>query len=98
MHSGKGSEISVTSRGKTSWLSIASLVAELVRLKIDVIVTAGPASTRLAKEATLTTPIVMAQVNDPVGNGFVASLARPGGNITGLATLAPEISGKQLEL
>jgi putative ABC transport system substrate-binding protein len=75
-----------------------SLVAELVRLKVDVIVTAGPASTRPAKEATLTTPIVMAQVNDPVGNGFVASLARPGGNITGLATLAPEISGKQLEL
>jgi len=77
---------------------VRELAAELVRLKVDVIVTAGPASTRLAKEATLTTPIVMAQVNDPVGNGFVASLARPGGNITGLATLAPEISGKQLEL
>src|SRR5215813_4191814 len=77
---------------------VRELAAELVRLKVDVIVTAGPASTRLAKEATLTTPIVMAQVNDPVGNGFVTSLARPGGNITGLATLAPEISGKQLEL
>jgi putative tryptophan/tyrosine transport system substrate-binding protein len=77
---------------------VRELAAELVRLKVDVIVTAGPASTRPAKEATLTTPIVMAQVNDPVGNGFVASLARPGGNITGLATLAPEISGKQLEL
>ena len=77
---------------------LPTLAAELVRLKVDVIVTAGPASTRPAKEATVTIPIVMAQVNDPVGNGFVASLARPGGNITGLSTLAPEISGKQLEL
>ena len=74
------------------------LAAELVRLKVDVIVTAGPASTRPAKEATSTIPIVMGFDNDPVGNGFVASLARPGGNITGLSTLAPEISGKQLEL
>ena len=77
---------------------LPALAAELVRLKIDVIVTAGATSTRAAKEATVTTPIVMAQVNDPVGNGFVASLARPGRNITGLSTLAPEISGKQLEL
>jgi putative ABC transport system substrate-binding protein len=69
-----------------------------VRLKVDVIVTAGPVSTRAAKEATVTIPIVMAQDPDPVGSGFVASLARPGGNITGLATLAPEISRKQLEL
>ena len=69
-----------------------------MRLKVDVIVTAGPPATRAAKEATATIPIVMAQDTDPVGNGFVASLARPGGNITGLSTLAPEISGKQLEL
>ena len=74
------------------------LAAELVRLKVDVIVTAGPASTRPAKEATSTIPIVMGFDNDPIGNGFVASLARPGGNITGLCSLAPEISGKQLEL
>src|SRR5262249_37787440 len=74
------------------------LIAELVRLKVEVIVTGGPASTRAAKEATSTIPIVMAQDNDPVANGFVASLARPGGNITGLATLAPEIGGKRLEL
>jgi putative tryptophan/tyrosine transport system substrate-binding protein len=74
------------------------LAAELARLKVDVIVTGGPAATRATKEATSTIPIVMAQDNDPVGNGFVASLARPGGNITGLATLAPEISGKRLEL
>ena len=77
---------------------LPALAAELVRLKVDVIVTAGPAATRAAKEATSTIPIVMAQDTDPVGNGFVASLARPGGNITGLSTLAPELSGKRLEL
>jgi ABC-type uncharacterized transport system substrate-binding protein len=77
---------------------LPALAADLVRLKVDVIVTAGGTSTRVAKEATATIPIVMAQDNDPVGNGFVASLARPGGNITGLATLAPEIAGKRLEL
>ena len=77
---------------------LPALAAELVRLKVDIIVTAGPPATRAAKEATTTIPIVMAQDTDPVGNGFVASLARPGGNITGLSTLAPEISGKQLEL
>jgi putative ABC transport system substrate-binding protein len=69
-----------------------------VRLKVDVIVTGGGAATRFAKEATKTIPIVMAQDDDPVASGFVASLARPGGNITGLATLAPELSGKRLEL
>jgi putative tryptophan/tyrosine transport system substrate-binding protein len=74
------------------------LAAELVRLKVDVIVTAGPAATRPAKEATAVIPIVMGVDDDPVGNGFVASLARPGGSITGLSTLGPEISGKQLEL
>src|SRR5215831_8926690 len=74
------------------------LAAELVRLKVDVIVTSGPAPTRAAKAATATIPIVMAQDNDPVGTGIVASLAQPGGNITGLATLAPEIGGKRLEL
>jgi len=72
------------------------LAAELARLKVDVIVTTGPTATRAAKEATVTIPIVFAQDTDPVGNGFVASLARPGRNITGLSTLAPEISGKQL--
>jgi ABC-type uncharacterized transport system substrate-binding protein len=74
------------------------LAAELVRLKVDVIVSAGPPPTLAAKEATLTIPIVMGNDPDPVGNGFVASLARPGGNITGLSSLAPEISGKQVEL
>src|SRR5580765_1755863 len=77
---------------------LPELAAELVRLKVDVIVTGGPNTTRPAKEATVTIPIVMAFDGDPVGNGFVTSLAHPGGNITGLSTLAPEISGKQLEL
>ena len=76
----------------------SELAAELVRLKVDVIVSSGPTMTRAAKEATATIPIVMAQDSDPVENGFVASLARPGGNITGLSVLSPELSGKQLEL
>jgi putative ABC transport system substrate-binding protein len=69
-----------------------------VRLKVDVIVTVGSGDTRAAKEATATIPIVMIQAGDPVGSGFVASLARPGGNITGLANFRPELSGKRLEL
>jgi ABC-type uncharacterized transport system substrate-binding protein len=77
---------------------VPALAAEVVRLKVDVIVTGGATDTRAAKEATNTIPIVMAQDSDPVGSGFVASLARPGGNITGLSTLAPEVSGKRLEL
>ncbi len=85
-----------SAEGKSERLS--ELAAELVRLKVDVIVTAGPSDTRAAREATTTIPIVMGQDSDPVGSGFVASLARPGGNITGLATYAPELSGKQLEL
>src|SRR6266550_1674490 len=77
---------------------LSEFAAELVRLNVDVIVTGGPAPTRAAKEATVTIPIVMGFDNDPVGSGFVASLARPGGNITGLFRLSPEISGKRLEL
>jgi putative ABC transport system substrate-binding protein len=77
---------------------LPALAAELVRLKVDTIVTAGPQATRPAKQATSTIPIVMAQDPDPVGSGFVASLARPGGNITGLSNLGPELSGKRLEL
>ena len=77
---------------------LRELAAELVRLPVDVILSAGPTVTRPAQEATSTIPIVMAFDSDPVGSGFVASLARPGGNITGLSTLSPEITGKQLEL
>jgi ABC-type uncharacterized transport system substrate-binding protein len=74
------------------------LAASLVRLNVAVIVAAGPIATRSAKEATTTIPIVMAQVNDPIDAGFVTSLARPSGTITGLSTMFPDISGKQLEL
>src|SRR5204862_974442 len=75
-----------------------SLAAERVDLKVVIIVTTGPIVTRAAKEATSTIPIVMTNEGDPVGTGFVASLARPGGNITGLSTLAPELGGLRLEL
>ncbi len=77
---------------------LPALAAELVRLKVDIIVTAGPIVTRPVKEATATIPTVMTNDSDPVGSGFVASLARPGGNITGLTGLARELSGKRLEL
>jgi putative ABC transport system substrate-binding protein len=77
---------------------LPALAAELVQLKVDIIVTGGAAVTRPVKAATSTIPIVMTQDRDPVSSGFVASLARPGGNITGLSTLSPELSGKQLEL
>jgi putative ABC transport system substrate-binding protein len=77
---------------------LPAVVAEIVRRHTSVIVTGGSQATRAAKEGTSTIPIVMAQDNDPLGAGFVASLARPGGNVTGLANLAAELSGKQLEL
>jgi putative ABC transport system substrate-binding protein len=77
---------------------LPALAAELVRLKVDLILTGGPTATLAAKATTSTIPIVMGFDNDPVGSGVVASLARPGGNITGLSALAPEIGGKQLEL
>jgi len=108
-----GSRSAAANENPTDWLSrfwlpfhypdpyadrLPSLAAELVRLKVDVIVTNGPYSTRAAKAATVTIPIVMAAVGDPVGDGIVASLARPGGNITGLSSVVPELSGKRLEL
>jgi putative ABC transport system substrate-binding protein len=77
---------------------LPALAAELVRLPVDVIVTAGPLGTRAAKDTTRTIPIVMARDFDPVADGFVASLGRPGGNITGVTALARELSGKRLEL
>jgi putative ABC transport system substrate-binding protein len=77
---------------------LPALAAELVHLKVDIIVSASPPATRAAKGATSTIPIVMTQDSDPVANGFVASLARPGENISGLSALAPELSGKRLEL
>ena len=83
-------------QGKTD--QVPRNAAELVRLKVDVIVTGGPTETRAAKEATTTIPIVMTNESDPVETGIVASLARPGGNITGLTTLTAELTGKRLEL
>ena len=77
---------------------LPALAAELVRLKVNIIVTGGATATRPAKEATVAIPIVMTSDPDPVGNGFVASLARPGGNITGLSSLGADLPGKRLEL
>src|SRR5258708_23407484 len=77
---------------------LPALAAELVSLKVDVLVSYGPTPTRAAKKATTKIPLVMSFDSDPVGSGVVATLARPVGNITGLSSLAPEISGKQLEL
>ena len=77
---------------------LPDLAAELVRLKVDVIVTPGGSSTRAAKGATSTIPIVMGAAADPIADGLVASLAHPGGNITGLTSIAPDLAGKRLEL
>ena len=78
--------------------SLPGFVADFIRLKVDVIISSATPAIRVAKEQTTTVPIVMAGVTDPVGNGFVASLARPGGNITGLTHVAPDLTGKRLEL
>jgi len=76
---------------------LPDLAAELVRLKVDVIVTVGSAILA-AKKASATIPIVFGNAADPVGEGLVSSLAQPGGNITGLSTMAPDLDGKRLEL
>ena len=77
---------------------VPGLVTELVRLKVDVLVATVTQAIRAAKQATKTIPIVMASPTDPVAAGFVGSLARPGGNITGVVRLTRELSGKRLEL
>src|SRR4029434_9088340 len=84
-----------TRRDKSGWSELAD---ELVGLKVDVIVAGGAGAVTAAKNASATTPIVMEQVNDPIALGLVASLAQPGGNITGISNLSPELSGKRLEL
>jgi len=84
-----------TRRGKSGWSELAE---ELVGLKVDVIVAGGAGAVTAAKNASATTAIVMEQVNDPIALGLVASLAHPGGNITGISNLSPELSGKRLEL
>ena len=77
---------------------ISDIAAELVRLKVDVIVTSNDVGIAAVKQQTQTIPIVMANSTDPVGTGFVASLARPGGNVTGLSSISPALSAKRLEL
>ena len=74
------------------------LIADLVRLKVDIIVVAGNSGIRAAKRATTTIPVVMTSVGDPVALGIVSSLDRPGGNITGLSQMSPDLTGKRLEL
>ena len=76
----------------------AEIAAEFVRLKVDVIVTSGTPAVLAAKQATSVIPIVFATAGDPVGTGLVASLARPGGNVTGLSIQATDLAGKRLEL
>jgi putative ABC transport system substrate-binding protein len=95
----EGQNIAIESRwteGKDDRLP--ALAADLVRSKVDVVVAETGAATRAAQQATRTIPIVMSLVNDPVGSGLVASLARPGGNVTGLTIMSPDLVGKQLEL
>ena len=94
----EGQNIDIVYRYTNGDDQLPELAADLVRLKVDVIVTSSTAATRAAKNATTTIPIVMAAASDPVGTGLVVSLARPGGNITGLSLMAPELAGKRLEL
>jgi putative ABC transport system substrate-binding protein len=77
---------------------LPELAADLVRLKVDLIVVSGAPTPLVAKGATSTIPIVMATSVDPVGAGLIASLARPGGNLTGISTLSPELNTKRLEI
>ena len=107
-HFANGCASLATSKDKTSSFEyryaegkrdrLPELAAELVRLKVDVLVTAGAPAARAAKNATATIPIVFAGASDPVGTGIVSSLAQPGGNITGLSLMVPDLDGKRLEL
>jgi|KBSSwiStaDraftv2_1062776.scaffolds.fasta_scaffold166692_2 putative ABC transport system substrate-binding protein len=94
----EGQNIALDRRFSPNYDRLADLAQDLVRLHVDVIVAANAPSTRAAAAATRTIPIVMAPTGDPVSAGFVSSLARPGGNITGVAIMHPELSGKRLEL
>jgi len=85
-----------SARGKSE--RIFDLAADLIQKEVDVIVTSGTAQARAIQQVTTTTPIVVVRTGDPVGTGLVASLARPGGNITGFSIMSPELSGKRLEL
>jgi ABC-type uncharacterized transport system substrate-binding protein len=95
----EGQNITIVHRSSEGrYHRLPDLAAELVRLKVDVIVAPASQNVRAAKQATRTIPIVMAGAGDPVAAGLVASLARPGGNVTGLSMVATDIVGKQLAL
>src|SRR6266542_624930 len=95
----EGKNIALVSRfGEGRPDQIQHFAAELVGLKVDILVTSGTPASQAAKQATRTIPIVMTQLADPVGAGLVASLGRPGGNITGLTTQDPDLAGKRLQL
>jgi putative ABC transport system substrate-binding protein len=95
----EGQTVVLDSRyGQAGVERMSDLAAELVRMKFDVIVAATDPATAAVRQQTDTIPIVMANSTDPVGTGFVASLARPGGNVTGLSALSPELTGKRLGL
>jgi putative tryptophan/tyrosine transport system substrate-binding protein len=95
----EGQNLTIEERNADNQLErLAHLAAELARLPVDVLVTAGENAARAAQHATRMIPIVVAASGDPVGAGLVASLARPGGNLTGLSLMSPELAGKRLEL
>ncbi len=95
----EGQNIAIESRwAEGKYDRYHALAADLVRLKVDVIVAVGGAATQAAQRATRTIPLVMSVVIDPLGSGLVANLARPGGNVTGLSMMAPDLVGKQLEV
>ena len=95
----EGQNIAIESRWAEGKLDrYPALAADLVRLKVAVIVAAGGGATKAAQQATGTIPIVMSVVQDPVGSGLVANLARPGGNVTGISLMTPDLVGKQLHL
>ena len=94
----EGQNLASTTARPTAKASVSPSVAELVRNRVDLIVTRGTPAARAAKAATTTVPIVMAAIGEPLGVGVVASLARPGGNVTGLSAFVTELSGKRIEL
>ena len=95
----KGKNVTVELRYAENWVErLPAVAAELVRINVDVIVGRGTLGPRAAKRATSTIPIVMAASGDPLGSGLVASLARPGGNVTGMSLMVPDLGGKRLEL
>src|SRR5262245_4152372 len=94
----EGQNLVLTVRYPSSYAQLQQLATDLVRLKVDLIASLGTPATQAAKEATTTIPIVMESLSDVVASGLVQSLARPGGNVTGVSGFAPELSGKRLEL